>query len=76
MRWASRIAGLGAPILGLFPWLAWFSLIAFPMLFGSLVCPFWHEAGRICLIMLMKRGLSFLKDKKRSLAFHARLREQ
>ncbi len=76
MLWASRIAGLGAPLLGLFPWLTWLSLIALQMLCGSLVCPLWNEAGRIYLMMLVKRGLSFLKDKKLSLAFHARLREQ
>jgi hypothetical protein len=35
--WISRLAGLGATILGLSHWLGWFSLIAFHMVFGLLV---------------------------------------
>lgn len=35
--WISRLAGLGATILGLLHWLDWFSLIALHMVFGFLV---------------------------------------
>jgi hypothetical protein len=35
--WISRLAGLGATILGLLHWLDWFSLIALHRLFGFLV---------------------------------------